>query len=342
MKRSFVTTTFAVAVFGVAACKDGGAADAAKLIPDAATGIAGVDVKALTSADFFKENQKELEKGEAKKMLDAAAECNVGLDKWKSVVVGADVGADEPNMAIVFSAEGIGKKANLECIKGKAEGADFTIEEKDGKTVLAMGDDGKGWAVNDNMVVIATPAWTAEVEKLIGGNGKPAVDNSLKDLYKQASTGKMIWFAGNVPQKMAGQAQGAQSVSGWLDLSKGLGLSVSVGFESGEKAKGVHDQLKQQFDQMKPMAQGFGVPQKVVDSVKFEQKDAQLTVSAAASQEELKTIGDKIKSGLGGMLGGGMGGAPAGGGAPPPAAAPSENAVPGGTPPTDDEEPAEE
>ena len=62
MKRTFYTTTFAMALLGVAACKGGGA-DSAKLIPDAATVVGGVDVAGLVKSELYTTNKDLIEKG---------------------------------------------------------------------------------------------------------------------------------------------------------------------------------------------------------------------------------------------------------------------------------------
>ena len=70
MKRTLATTTLAAALLSLGACKGGGAAgDAAKLIPDAATVIGGVDIQAAMKSPLYTENKEKLEGGEGKEML---------------------------------------------------------------------------------------------------------------------------------------------------------------------------------------------------------------------------------------------------------------------------------
>ena len=303
MKRTFAITTCAAALFGLSACK-GGAGDAIKLIPEGANVIGGADLNALMNSTAYKENQEKIESGEGKEMLDAAAACNVGKEKWKSVTFGMD--AENPKkVAMVFEVEGLGKKENLECIQGKVKekgGEEFTVEEAEGKLTIKA-DDGTGYVVNDNMIVFAASDWTSSVKELIDGKGKAAVDGPLKDVVARANTKDHIWMAGNIPASMAsGPAEGAKNAAASLNVSNGLAIAASVGFGDAEAAKAKADEMTKMFDQFKGGAGAMGVPQTVVDSVKIEAKDSAVHVEGKATDDDIK----KISESVGKMMGGGM------------------------------------
>lgn len=307
MKRTFATTTLAVAVLGLGACKGGGAAGAAaKLVPDAATMIGGVNLKALVASSSYKENQALLEKGEGKEAIAAAKACNLGPDTWQSVVFGADPTGGDDKMVVILTATGAGKKANLECIGGKIkESSDkepWTLADKDGKVVLTLAEDGgMGYAVDDNTLVIVGKDWDAAVTELIGGKGKSAADGSLKGLIGRTDMGKTFWGAGKVPAGMAsGPTEGITDVAGWIDVSGGLELMVSAGLGSAADATAKATLLTTEFDKVKGMAGAVGVPAGVVDSVKIEGKDKAVVVTAKASEADLKEISKSVKSKLGG------------------------------------------
>jgi hypothetical protein len=312
MKRTFATT-FAIALLGVGACK-GGSGDAVKLVPDSATFIGGVDIAALQKSDLWNDNKKYLEEGEAKETLDAAKACNLGLDKWKSVTFGMHhsafgmSGDDPPPAVVVFSADGIGKKENLECVQGKVKektGEEpWTMEEKDGRLVLDI-DEGKdvGYVVNDNTLVVVGKGWADSVKELIDGKGKPAVDNSLKDAVGTADTSKAVWFAGNLPSEMlAGSpAEGAKTAAGSVDLKSGLAFALAVTFGSADDATSKAAELQSQFDQVKGMAGAMGVPQTVTDSVKIEAKGSAVNVSASLTTEDVKKLQETAAKAGGGF-----------------------------------------
>lgn len=305
--KTFATTTFAFALLGVAACKGGGG-DAAKFIPEAATMVGGIDLAAVQGTQSWKDNKAMVE-SQGKDVLDAMTACNLGLDKWKSVTFGTDPAGGNEKVAAVIVADGLGKKENLDCAAGKIKeksGKDAWTAEDEGKT-LKMDDGGVAYVIDDNTVVVAGKAWAEDVKKLTKGEGKNAFDGSLKDVIARTDTGKHIWFAGKLPDdakgmaKMAGDIGEPQDVAGWMDMSGGVELFVAVGLKSSDEATKAKDVIQTQFDGMKAMAGQFGVPQGVVDSVKFDTKDTAVTVTAKASDADLKAIQEKVMGGMGGM-----------------------------------------
>ena len=309
--KTFATTTFAVALLGVAACKGGGG-DAAKFIPEAATVVGGVDLAGLQGTQSWKDN-KEMALAQVKEPIAALEKCNLGLDKWKSVTFGVDPNGGE-KLAAVIVADGLGKKENLDCAAGeikKASGGEkdpWTAEEE-GK-VLKMEDGNVAYVVDDNTLVIASKDWAEDVKKLTKGEGKSAFDGKLKDVIGRTDTGKHIWFAGILPEdakgaaKMAGDIGDPQDVAGWMDMSGGLEVWVALGLKDSDQAGKAKDTLSASFEAMKGMAGQMGVPAGVVDSVKFDTKDTAVTVTAKASDEDLKKIQETLMKNMGGMMGG--------------------------------------
>jgi hypothetical protein len=148
------------------------------------------------------------------------------------------------------------------------------------------------------MLAVADKEWDAKLVELLDGKGASAVDGSLKDFYAKAPKDKHIWFAAQTPPDAAsdlGPAGEAKGAWGGVDLSSGLSLEVGAAFENAEKATAVAGEAQKGFDEAKGMAGMIGIPQTVVDTVKIEAKDADLTVSASATQEELDTISGTLK-----------------------------------------------
>lgn len=309
--KTFATTTFAVALLGVAACKGGGG-ESAKFIPEAATVVGGVDLAGLQGTQSWKDN-KEMALAQVKEPIAAMEKCNLGLDKWKSVTFGTDPNGGE-KLAAVVVADGLGKKENLDCAAGeikKASGGEkdpWTAEE-DGK-VLKMEDGAVAYVVDDNTVVLASKDWAEDVKKLVGGEGKSAFDGKLKDVIGRTDTGKHVWFAGLLPDdakgaaKMAGDIGEPQDVAGWMDMGSGLELWVAVGLKDSDQAGKAKETLSASFEGMKAMAGQFGIPEAVVNSVKFDTKDNAVTVTAKASDEDMKAIQEGVMKNMGGMMGG--------------------------------------
>jgi hypothetical protein len=293
MKRTFTTTTIAVALAGLLSACKGGAGDAVKVIPEAATMVGGVDVAGLLSSKLYTDNLKAMvEEGPGKDALAALKECGLGLDKFKSVTFGTD-GKSDKNSVYVVAADGIGKKETLECLaKAKDKlGAELTIES-DGKVVKA--GPLTGYVVNDNTLAVAGEGWASAVKDLVDGKGKPVTDGALKDVIGRADTGKTVWFAGVVPTEMGTMAQGMlgsapKDVAGSVDLSSGLAVKASVGLASADDATKAKEAAEKQFAALKDSAPA-DVPKSAIESVKFGTDGSAVTVEASISNDDLGAI----------------------------------------------------
>jgi hypothetical protein len=304
MKRTFATTTFAFAILGVAACK-GGAGDAAKFIPDGANGAMGVDVASLQKSKIWTDNLKAKYEAENKDQIAAMSECKLGIDKIKSVTVGADVNSGGAKMAAVVSGEGIGNKANLECMHGKLKekmgGNDPWTAEEDGKVLKnAMGEGNVVYVIDDNKIVYASKDWADAVGKLTKGEGKNAFDGSLKDLVGRTDTGKQIWFAGALPEQVGGMASaqlGAtpKDVAGWADLSGDVSVKVAVGLASSDEANSTKEKVEALWGGFKALAKDqAGMSDGAIESVKFGTDGSAVTVEATIPEADVTEAMKKL------------------------------------------------
>lgn len=296
MKRTLCTAILALGFVGLPGCKGAGA-DAAKLIPDAATVVAGVDVAALVKSGVYASSKDQIEK-EGNAVLEAGKACNLGVDTFKTVTIGFDPATR--GFAAVVNADGIGKVENLDCLSAKLEEQDgrkpWTIEEKDGKKVLALEDGTLGYIVNEGSLVFASKDWTGKVKELIDGKGSSVFDGPLKDVIARADTGKTIWIAGTIPsERLKGTpGEGAKDAAGSIDLGSGIDISGSIAFGSPDDATKKKDELTKQLETMKPLADTLGVPKAVIDSVEIGASGSAVTVSVRATEEDLKQLKDLL------------------------------------------------
>jgi len=302
--KTFATTTFAFALLGLAACKGGGG-DAAKLIPDTANMVGGADLAGLQKTKLWSDMLKPMIESKGKEQLDAMAACNLGLDKWKNVTVGADTNGGDKKMAVVVVADGVGKKENLDCaagkIKEKNEGKDPWTAEDEGKT-LKLEDGNVIYVVDDNTVVMAGADWADSVKKLTKGEGKSAFDGGLKDILGRTDMGKHLWFAGTLPAEMGGMAAsqlGAtpKDVAGYVDLSSGAATKVSVGFASSDEAESVKTKVQGLWDGMgKELAKSQGgMSQEALDGIKFGTDGSAMTVEASINEADMAKAMENAK-----------------------------------------------
>lgn len=298
MKRICWTSTLAVSLLVLPACKGGASADAVKLVPDEAEFIVGMNPKAITGSDVYKEFKSELEKeDDFKEAMKAAEDCGLKPTEFDALIVGANA---EEDFVAVFVGAGVGEDENASCIikkvqemSGEEEAAEVTKE--DGKKVIQF-TDGRAYLVNKDMLALATTSWEDKVGKLIDGEGKAAIENSKKDQYGKVDTKAAIWFIADVPAEMAGmaammgapEAADVKTAAGSLDLSKGVAVNFVAGFEAEDKAKAVSEKAQSMFDEVK----GDAPPdlKGVVDSVKIEQSGSDVKMSMSASMDDIKAI----------------------------------------------------
>lgn len=278
------------------------AKNADKLIPAAATLVGSIDVAGLTKTGLYETNKGMLQDAMSE-VLVAADACSVGLAKLERITFGVD--PESNSAALVVDAVGIGKPDTLACLNKKItekEGREpWTVEDRDGKKVLVM-RDGVGHMVSDNRLAIASGQWVGAMKELVDGKAKSAFDGELKEVIARADTTKVIWAAGKMPAAAVKgtPADGAKDLTASLDLSSGLAFAGSIGFGSADEAKLRAADLQKQFDGLKGMATGMGVPQGVVDSVKISNDEKSLVLAVTMTAADLTTLQANVLKSLGG------------------------------------------
>jgi len=304
--RLAAVTFAAFGLLAIVGCK-GGAAAGGKYIPEAANVVGGIDLAGIQSTKLWTDHLKGMVESKGKDQLDAMAACNLGLDKWKSVTIGASNDFDNDKMALVVVADGIGKKENLECAFTKMkekEGTDPWTVKEDGK-VLEMAKDGTvAYVVDDNTLAVAGKAWASDVQKLTKGEGKSVFDGEMKDLIGRADRGKQVWFAGKLPDAVGAMAKeqlGAtpKDVAGYVDFSSGIAMQASVGVGTKEEAESVKTKVEALFALVKDQAKSAGASEGTINSVKFGTDGAALTVEAKANDDDVKASMEKLKPFMG-------------------------------------------
>jgi hypothetical protein len=300
MKR-ILTTTLAVSVLVLPACKGGASADAVKLVPNEAEFIIGMNPKAIGESELYKSFSSEFQKeDDFKQMVAIFEDCGLKPFEFDALVVGANQGGE---FVAIISGSGVGKKDEASCViknvqkqAGDEQIAD--VVKEGGKNVINF-TDGRAYLVNDNMLALATTSWQDAVGELIDGKGTPAVENNKKDLMGKVDTQKAVWFVAQVPAELAGMAALAgpaltevKSVAGSLDFSKGLALDFVAGFDAEDKAKGAADAIQGLFDMGK--GQAPDELKGMTESVKIEASGNDVKLSASASMADINAIKSQI------------------------------------------------
>lgn len=276
MRRSI--SALAVLVI-VASCKGGGRGKLEELVPDGATGIVSVDVKTIAASELYgKMRDRASALPEVKAKLDALRDkCSLDDEKMESYVAGFDVLGQ--NFVLAVRMPKLGTKDAVQCaidqLASEQEKGLVTIGEDGGRVTLDIaGGNAKGFAVDDDTLVVVSKGWAEAVTMRSKGEGKAAVDNNLKEAVALADRGRALWLAGELPPVFAPRLEslpikGLQRVGASFDMTAELDMELAGGFADEAAATAAKDALTQGFEAGKAEAVAQGIPQATVDGVSF-------------------------------------------------------------------------
>jgi type IV pilus assembly protein PilA len=256
-----------------------------------------VDMKMIAASELYgKMRSKVDELPDAKAKLDTLRDkCSLDYDKIEAYVAGFDVLGQ--NFVFAVRMPKLGTKAAVQCavdeLAGEKEKGMVTIGDDGGRATLDFaGGAGKGWALDDDTLVVVSKGWSEAVTNRSKGEGKSAIDNNLKDAVALADRGRAIWFAGELPPILAPQLEslpikGLQRVGGSFDMTSDLDMVIAGGFADDAAATAAKDALTKGFDAGKAMAVEQGIPQAMVDGVTFEADGKVVRIKAKVPLLEL-------------------------------------------------------
>ena len=277
-------------LLGAVACKSD-MKRAIELVPDDATVLVGVDVAALHESPLGRTMAVRVLHGELKEA------CSLGFDAWRSVVMGCDPDRYEETFVLVVSAEGIGTKTKLECLRSFAEkhlGRNpWTPREHDGRVELDIDFDNgtaTGHVVDGNRLVIAPKTQDDAIRALIAGEGRSAATHGLADILARADTSRPLWVAAKVPAELPPGAPiaGAESVVASVGFPSDMVVSASVVYASSSDARARADAAQAEIDEIVTGLGALGIPAKTLQ-VDVTTRDERLEVSARLGQDVLES-----------------------------------------------------
>ncbi|MEE9383584.1 MAG: hypothetical protein V3V08_09245, partial [Nannocystaceae bacterium] len=265
-----------------------------KYLPSDAEALAQVSIKSLVKSKLWAALR---ETGDAKKMVEALKQCNLEIESFDSLTLGK---GPQERAAVVIVGEGVGKADTLQCVHAQlkentAGESKWSVEVKGGETVIVR-DDGevRGHVVADNTLVLASKDWDKEVANLIKGTGESVMAGGLAKVIRRADTGRTTWFAAEIPEEMREQLppQLAQlvDVAGAIDLSKGVTFALTGRVSTPGQAESAKAQLVTLYEQYKPLAPMFGVPEAIVNKLVFGTQQDAVSISLSLTEEELRRL----------------------------------------------------
>lgn len=178
-------------------------------------------------------------------------------------------------------------------------------------------------------LALGSPEWIKLVAALHAGKAQPGQSlgdrKELQSLISRTRTGDTLWWAALVPPSSTerlrndpqlGPVRSLQSISGSLDLSKGLLAHAYLDLANADDASALRQKADAQLKELRgtPALRLFGVAG-YLDGVKTAAKDRTFQIDVDLSQQQLDELLNRL-SGLSGLLVG-----------RPPAAAPAQAPV---------------
>lgn len=303
------TTLAALSLLLLLACKND-RETLEQLVPDGATAIVSIDVKAMMGGELKPQIEAAMALGALSGNGDPASKAITALrdtckiDPWalESVVVGID--ALSQSVVVAVRMPKLGTADALGCIAEVAKqqgGETFTLAEADGKPTVAFADKAEGWAIDDDTLVVTSKAWASGVKGRIAGEGKAAIDGGLAEAVALADRGRHVWLAGEVPAIASSAldqtpAKGLRRAGGSVQYGKEIEIAAAAAFADAEAAKALHAAGTAMLAEAKADADDKGEPvaQKILSGITFEQDGA--VVRGKVVFELQPVIDESVKS----------------------------------------------
>ncbi len=291
------------------------------LAPQDTMALLHVDLRALRGTSLFQDILKQIKTRPDAQQGLAEVKKTFGFDPETDLhgvtVILSDKFSENEQMAVVVEAD-VEPKTVAAALEKEGKGK-LTRTQHEGTEVLG-GPGGEGLAFTAGKRAVMGPK--PMVERALSaskGKGALAKDGALRKLVDGVDTSKHVWFAASLPanvrQQMGPQGKDLESVSGSIDLSRGIGLRLNIGTASAEAAKAIVTQVQAgvQDPQAQPMLTMLGIAP-ALQAMKTVAKGKVVSVALDLTQDQVMKL--KAMAGMM-MMGGGMGGPP---GAPPPGA----------------------
>lgn len=262
--------------------------DPLSLLPADASLVAHVDLQGLRAAPLWQQNRGLLDADpEARRTLDALAACRVPFEGLRALDLA--VAANGTDVAAVLTGDSVGDRDRLACLQGQLPERGLRLELNGAEPVVVL-PGARGWPHGSGALILATPGWQDEVDRLRRGQGAGASAGPLQPLLARIPEGRPIWFAGQVPTRaavaLAPALSGLRQVRGALDLRDGLGVELALDMETEDRAGATLAELRRQVDALGQA----GIPAAILDRVSLGQTGTEVTLDVRLGMAEIAAL----------------------------------------------------
>ena len=271
--------------------------DARELVPRDAMAIIGIDAAALRGSVFFRDVEAMARAHPAVAMVLTPLEsCGVALADHRGLTIGL---SPHGEAVVIAVATGLGRAATLRCIGTELRStlgvAPWTRRSTGCTSVLELaGGKGRGFAIDDDTVVVATRGWASSVGDRVAERGRSAKTGTLSWAWSRVDVSRTVWFAANVPataaRRLGPHAAGLREVGGTVDAPDGLEVHVTGGFGDADEAAAARRAIEAQVHRLRLAAPMFGIPFGVVDGLAVTAHGTRLELTAKISASDLREL----------------------------------------------------
>lgn len=281
--------------------------DPVRLVPDAAQYVLRARPAVLLG---HAEAQAVIAKAETtnpqfKAVTDAVRACLGTLEAVDDVVLGFD---DAEHVVLAAHAKGLGTEATWRCLQTEsiARGRSFELAitgtaRGEGPQLRSSDGDGIGYFPDDDTMVMVSPAWDADVQARLRGEGTAAVEGSLAGTVARIHRDDPLWLAGRItglPEAgLAGTPMaGIDDVAVDLRL-EGVDMLVTTSVDAGEAADAtrVREAVQKQVDDIKSILPALGLPASIGPKLSFVAKGDVVELELSLTGDELRSMREGIE-----------------------------------------------
>jgi hypothetical protein len=290
------------------------ARDDLSLVPKDTVAIFMVNVKQARGTRVFQKmiEARDKDPSSAREYKEFVQKCSIDpVNEIDSLFLAFPKNAQQSREYVLILRGRYQPDAITNCVRKNAADKQQQLSEVDynGVHIYSMGERGPQLAVlGKRAVVVAGGEWIRHVIDLHTGKrplSESARENSqLAAMMKRTRTSDAFWFAGQVPPQMTerlrsmpqfGAAGSLQSISGSVDLGKGLGVHADLDLGSDADATSLHGATTESLNKLRQDSrlQMLGLTS-FVDTITVAARKSTFVVDVKMNEQQLEDLTGRL------------------------------------------------
>ncbi|MCA9712681.1 MAG: hypothetical protein KDK70_43030, partial [Myxococcales bacterium] len=276
-----------------------------RLVPDSAWFAVQVQIPAVLAHPELAALWQKAEDSEAEfhTAMEAVRTCLERLEAVEELVLGFDT---NDHLVMVGRGKDLGTDATWRCFdreaaaRGKSLGLEITGIPRGEGPQLRENDKTPdeadvGFFPDDDTFVMVSHEWTTDLQALMRGDTKPAVEERLAPALGRAKLDSTLVLVGRL--ETGSSSALPEPIRGITDVALSIGLEddalvIDTSVDAGEEADAtrVRDGLQRQFDEMESMLGMFGIPATLGPKIEFLSEGDRVSLAFTMTRDELEGL----------------------------------------------------